>query len=96
MKKEEGEIKEGIKEEISKLDILIDKSSKVDLLYERAKLLMQLGENTKAVNDFSKILKLDPEQKYAKAQLEYLTTIIRYNNTDIYASTNTNFDPWLE
>ena len=92
MKKEEGEIIEGI----SKLDILISKSPNVDLLYKRAKLLIQLGENAKAVNDFSKILKLDPEQKYAKAQLEYLTTIIRYNNTDIYASTNTNLDPWME
>lgn len=92
MKKAAGGIREGI----SKLDVLISKSPDIDLLYERAKLLTQLGENTKAVNDFSKILKLDPEQKYAKAQLEYLTTIIRYNNTDIYASTNTNMDPWLE
>ncbi len=95
MKKEE-EKKEGLKEAIEELDILLSKSPNVDLFYKRAQLLVQSGENAKAVNDFSKILKLDPEQKYAKAQLEYLTTIIRYNNTDIYASTNTNLDPWME
>lgn len=91
-----GEKKEGIKEAIIELDALLSKSPNVDLFYERAQLLTRLGENAKAVNDFSQILKLDPEQKYAKAQLEYLTTIIRYNNTDIYASTNTNLDPWLD
>lgn len=86
----------GIKEEIKELDISIRENPSVDLLYKRADLLIKLGDNAMAVNDFSHILKLDPEQKYAKSQLEFLTTILRYNNTDIYASTNTNFDPWLE
>jgi len=86
----------GIKEEIKELDISIRENPSVDLLYKRADLLIKSGDNAMAVNDFSHILKLDPKQKYAKSQLEFLTTILRYNNTDIYASTNTNFDPWLE
>ena len=96
MKKEVGTIKEGLAKEISKLDVLISNNPDIDLLYKRAQLLIQSGNNAKAINDFTRILKLDPKQRYAKAQLEYLTTIIRYNNTDIYASTNTNFDPWME
>jgi len=96
LKKEVGKKKEELVKEISKLDDLINNNPEIDLLFKRAKLLIQSGENAKAVNDFSRILKLDPEQRYAKAQLEYLTTIIRYSNTDIYASTNTNFDPWME
>ena len=86
----------GMKEEIKELDILISKNPSVELLYKRAELLIKTGDNAMAVNDFNRILKLDPEQKYAKSQLEFLTTILRFNNTDIYASTNTNMDPWLE
>jgi len=86
----------GMKEEIKELDILIRENPSVELLYKRAELLIKSGDNAMAVNDFNRILKLDPEQKYAKSQLEFLTTILRYNNTDIYASTNTNMDPWLE
>ena len=86
----------GMKEEIKELDILIRENPSVELLYKRAELLIKMGDNAMAVNDFNRILKLDPEQKYAKSQLEFLTTILRFNNTDIYASTNTNMDPWLE
>ncbi len=82
--------------ELDKLNELIDKKPEIDLLYQRAKLLMSLGENAKAINDYYDILSIDKEQKLAKVKIEYLKTILRYTNTDIYANPNTNMDPWLE
>ncbi|NOY51224.1 MAG: hypothetical protein GXO88_11780 [Chlorobi bacterium] len=82
--------------QIAKLDILINEKANIDLLYKRADLYLKTGENGKAINDYYKILKLDENQEFAKTKIEFLKTILRYNNTDIYASPNTNFDPWLE
>jgi len=84
------------KKQLDKLNKLIDKKPEIDLLYKRAKLLMSLGENAKAINDYYHILRIDKEQNLAKAKIEYLKTILRYTNTDIYANPNTNLDPWLE
>lgn len=84
------------KKQLNKLNNLIDKKPKIDLLYQRAKLLMSIGENAKAINDYYHILSIDKEEKLAKSKIEYLKTILRYTNTDIYASPNTNLDPWME
>lgn len=84
------------KKQLDKLNDLIDKKPEIDLLYQRAKLLMSLGENAKAINDYYHILRIDKEEKLAKSKIEYLKTILRYTNTDIYANPNTNLDPWLE
>ncbi len=70
--------------------------AQVDLFYKRAQFYIQLGENAAAVNDYGAILRLDATQHYAKTQIDFLKTILRYNNTDIFSSPNTNFDPWLE
>ena len=66
------------------------------LLEKRAKLHEKFQQYGKAINDYKSILDNDPENKFAKSQIELLKTILRYSNTDIYASTNTNMDPWLE
>lgn len=83
-------------EQLNKLNELISKRPDIDLLLERAKLLMSLGENAKAINDYYHILRIDNKHEFAKSKIEYLKTILRYTNTDIYASPNTNLDPWLE
>ncbi len=85
-----------IDEQIAELDTSIRKEAGIELLYKRAGLLISKGENAKAINDYYRILKLDESQKFAKTKIEFLKTILRYNNTDVYASPNTNFDPWLE
>jgi hypothetical protein len=85
-----------LKKEIEEINILINDNPQVDLFYKRAQFYIQLGENAAAVNDYGAILRLDATQHYAKTQIDFLKTILRYNNTDIYASPNTNFDPWLE
>ena len=95
MKEKEKQIEE-IKNNIEKISAQINENPSIELFYERAKHLVKLNEFPKAINDYNKILVIDANQTYAKTQLEFLSTILKYNNTDIYANPNTNFDPWLE
>ena len=66
------------------------------LLHLRAELYVKLQQHHKAINDYNLILSKNKSDQEALVQLEMLTTILRYNNTDIYSSTNTNMDPWME
>jgi regulator of sirC expression with transglutaminase-like and TPR domain len=65
-------------------------------LHLRAELYVKLQQHHKAINDYNLILSKNKSDQKALVQLEMLTTILRYNNTDIYSSTNTNMDPWME
>ena len=76
--------------------ILNENPENTVLLEHRAKFHEKFQQYGEAINDYKKILKINPENKYAKTQIDLLKTILRYSNTDIYASTNTNMDPWLE
>jgi len=66
------------------------------LLEQRASIFEKLQQYGNAINDLKKILEIAPENKQAAVKVEMLKTILRYTNTDIYASPNTNMDPWLE
>jgi hypothetical protein len=66
------------------------------LLHLRAGLFVKLQQHHKAINDYNLILSKNKSDQKALVQLEMLSTILRYNNTDIYSSTNTNMDPWME
>lgn len=94
--KKKIEKSEDIKLAIKKISELIYLEPNIELFYERAQLFIKDSQNAKAINDYNQIIKLDSNQHLAKSQIEYLTTILRFNNIDIYASPNTNFDPWLE
>lgn len=94
--KKKIEKSEDIKLAIKKISEQIDLKPNIELFYERAQLFIKDSQNAKAINDYNQIIKLDSTQHQAKSQIEYLTTILRFNNIDIYASPNTNFDPWLE
>ena len=86
-----------IKKEIEALNKIIDKNPKDPEPYKkRAELYYKLNEYGKALNDYYKILEKQPDNKEIKTQIDMIETILRYTNTDIYASTNTNMDPWLE
>ena len=84
--------------------ILIEKINKeikasvvnISLLHSRAELYTKLQEHSKAINDYIAILRIDPNDKAAMIKLDMLQTIVKYTNTDIYASTNTNMDPWMD
>lgn len=82
---------------ISEIDILISNQGfDADLIHLRANLYIKLQQRHKAINDYNLILSKNKSDKKAIVQLEMQRTILRYNNTDIYSSTNTNMDPWLE
>jgi len=77
-------------------ETLKDEPENVDILLSRAKLYRQLQKFTDAFNDLQYILKLSPEHTEAKSLLHLTQDILRYQKIDIYASTNLNYDPWLE
>lgn len=82
---------------IDQLNQLIsDSPTDIELLHTRAQLFEKKQAWADAINDYLKILSLDQKDKKAKAQSAMLKTILRYNNTDIYSSPNTHFDPWFE
>ncbi len=66
------------------------------LLHERAEIYTSLKQHGKAINDYLTILKINPKDKIADAKLDLLRSIIKYSNIDIYASPNTNMDPWMD
>ncbi|HDO26524.1 MAG TPA: hypothetical protein ENH02_00255 [Bacteroidetes bacterium] len=68
----------------------------IPLLHARAELHVKLQEFGEAVNDYRLILSYDNNDKLATGQIEHLSTILRFSGNDIYASPNTNLDPWLE
>ena len=76
--------------------LLADNPTDIELLHVRAQLYVKLQELGKAINDYTAILTLDKEDKVAATQIVQLKSILKFNNTDIYASPNTNFDPWLD
>ena len=81
---------------LKELNKHIDKKADMDLLLCRAGIYTRFQQYGMAINDYNKVLETDPDSKHAVTQLELLKTILRYTNTDIYASPNTNMDPWLE
>lgn len=53
-------------------------------------------EFAKALNDFNKVLKIDPENKSLNSKVEMIKDILKFQALDIYSSTNLNRDPWLD
>lgn len=89
-KKEILELIEKITKDISRA------KDRLNLLRSRAELYTKIQKHSKAINDYIAILKLEPSDKEAQVKLDMLQTIVKFVNTDIYASTNTNMDPWMD
>ena len=86
-----------IQELIGQISELISASpADTELLYARADLYEKLQKWGDAINDYLQIISINKDDQKAQTRAEMLRTILRYNNTDIYASPNTNYDPWLE
>lgn len=51
---------------------------------------------SKALNDYNKVLKIDPENKSLISKVEMIKDILKFQALDIYSSTNLNKDPWLD
>ncbi len=83
--------------QIEKLGLDIKKADKIThLLHERAELYTSIQEYGKAINDYLRLIEINADDKIAIAKLSILRNILKYSNIDIYASTNTNMDPWLD
>ena len=82
---------------LADLNKWLDKETgNIVLLGHRGALYEKLQQYSKAINDYKKILEKEAGHKQAITKIEMLSTILRYTNTDIYASPNTNLDPWME
>ncbi len=55
-----------------------------------------LQEYAKALNDLTKVIKSDPENKNIASKIEMIKEILKFQALDIYGSTNLNIDPWLD
>jgi tetratricopeptide (TPR) repeat protein len=89
--------KKDIEKELAELNEKIKNNpGDIELYKTRAAIFYKLNEYGKALNDYYHILEKEPENKEVKTEIDMINTILRYTNTDIYASTNTNMDPWLE
>ena len=91
--KTKGDV-EAVLKEIEKL--LSKNNNDISLRHIRARIHIKLQNFGQAINDYKTILDIDKEDKLATQQIEQLKTILKYNNIDIYANPNTNFDPWLD
>lgn len=49
-----------------------------------------------ALNYLQKIIETDNKNKKALGLMEQLKKILKYQNIDIFGSTNLDMDPWLE
>ncbi len=91
----EGE--ENILKAVKKLNEAIKTQPGDEALYfMRAEFFYKLNRYGAAINDYLKVVDLNPDNKEAAGKIDLIHTILRYNNTDIYANPNTNMDPWLE
>jgi tetratricopeptide (TPR) repeat protein len=88
--------KKEILELIEKLNGEIENTDdKLAVLYSRAELYTKLQKHNNAINDYIEILDIDSSYKDVAVKLDMLKTIVKFVNTNIYASTNTNMDPWM-
>ena len=97
-------------EEVEKLINNKEYNKAIDLLSslietdgENSKLLKMRGDTyyllqefANALNDFSKVLKIEPKCKNIASKIEMIKEILKFQALDIYASTNLNIDPWLD
>jgi tetratricopeptide (TPR) repeat protein len=67
-----------------------------ELYFMRAEFFYKLNRYGDAINNFNKVVEINPGNKEAAGKIDLIHTILRYHNTDIYANPNTNMDPWLE
>jgi hypothetical protein len=86
-----------ISESMKEIDkLLLSYPLNIELLHARASLFEKQQHWANAINDYLKILGIDQKDQKAQTRVEMLKTILRYNNTDIYSSPNTHYDPWFE
>ncbi|MFP4046221.1 MAG: tetratricopeptide repeat protein [Bacteroidales bacterium] len=75
---------------------LANNSEDMDILLKKAFLLKQMQKFSDALNTLKKVFDNDPENAEALKLHTMIMDILRFQQTDIYASTNLSNDPWLD
>jgi len=84
-----------IQKQIDSFLIELEKSPEnIEIRLKLADAYVKLTEHTKAVNEYIKILEIDPENEEAKIQKEIVHGVVKQSQLDIYGCTNTYMDPW--
>lgn len=82
------------------LGLLNEKVSKnpeqTNWLEKRGDVYYKMEKFGDALNDYNKVLKRDKENKIVKSKAEMTLNILKFQNLDIFESTNLNLDPWLD
>lgn len=69
-------------------------ANEIEKYFMEAREKIQAQNLSGAINSLLKVIAIDPNNKKAKTQISYLEEIIRFNNTDVFSSTNLFMDPW--
>jgi len=84
-----------IQKQIDAFLIELEKSpNNIEIKLKRADAYVKINEHTKAVNEYIRILELDPDNEKAKIQKEIVHGVVKQSQLDIYGCTNTYMDPW--
>lgn len=81
-------------EAFEELNKLIEKDNNIELYFLKAELYEKLEKYGEAINIYKQILEKNPDNEKAINKKEYIETILKFINSDIYASPNTWMDPW--
>ena len=77
-------------------EILVDDSENIEYLILRGDIYHLQQKFSKALNDYNRVLKLNPENKFLSSKTEMIKDILKFQAVDIFESTNLNKDPWLD
>lgn len=77
-------------------NLYVENPGNMQILVKRGDLFYKLQKYTQALNDYNKALKNSPNNEELNAKIEMISNIIKFQGSDIYASTNLNNDPWLD
>jgi len=67
-----------------------------EVLFKYYEILFSNNHLPQARNVLIRLMKIKPDDEQFKARLSMLHEIMRFQERDIYASTNLNNDPWLD
>ena len=80
--------------ELLKNEIAVD-SLAIDSRFQLAKLYLKKNEFSNAINTFTEILQIEPNNEEATIARENALAIVSQSQLDIYACPNTHIDPWV-
>ena len=77
-------------------ELLLSDSDNIDWLTFRGDIYNLKQEYGKALNDYNRVLKIESDNKIVRSKIEIIKDILKFQNLDIFESTNLNKDPWLD